>query len=200
LVQECDSEKSELILEAAARLLRQKSFKDLSMNELAEEAGVAKGTLYLYFRSKGDIYLSLLLEKLNAFAELVTDVDEQDLTARQALESILDASLRLYTGKTPSTGVPILAIPGIAPEEIEVGLQEHFFPVLEGLKKKLASIFTKGIRSKEFRKLDANRLAGVFLHLMEYCYVHSLLLADKPTNPADEITFMKDIFFRGILV
>lgn len=122
---ERDSKKSELILEAAARLLRQKSFKDLSMEELAEEAGVAKGTLYLYFRSKGDIYLPLLLQKLNAFAKLVTEVGE--------------------------------AIPGIVPEEIETGLQEHFFPLLEGLKKKLASI------------------------------------------PADEITFMKDNSFRGIL-
>lgn len=195
-----DSDKSKQIMAAAAKLMQHKSFKDLSMDELAAEAGVAKGTLYLYFRSKGDIYLSLLVEGVRDLDDLVgVVVADKKTTAREKLETILDTSLRLMRESPLFGNIPILALPGATPEEIEEGLRTEFFPRLESVKKKLADIFRMGIRSKEFRKLDQNKLAGVFLHLLEYCFVHSLLLANHPTEPEAEIPFVKDIFFRGIL-
>ena len=200
MVQESDSNKGRKILEAAARLMGQKSFKDVSMDELAAEAGVAKGTLYLYYRNKGDIYISLIMEGVSELAALLETVAQQKFsTARQKLEAILDTSLNRFGDALFSTSIPILSLPGANSEEIEGGLKRDFFPVLNSLKSKLAAIFKQGIRSKEFRKLDPFRLAGVFLHLLEYCYVHTLLVADSPTDPADEIPFIKDLFFKGIL-
>lgn len=180
--------------------MQHKSFKDLSMDELAQEAGVAKGTLYLYFRSKGDIYLTLLVEGVRRLTELVGNVaGDKKTTARDKLESILDTSLRFMKESPLFGNIPILALPGATPEEIEEGIRQDFFPKLEQVKKSLASIFKQGTRNREFRKLDPKRLAGVFLHLLEYCFVHSLLLADHPTEPEIEIAFVKDFFFKGIL-
>lgn len=201
MVRESDSRKSEQILEAAARLMRQKSFKDLSMDELAAEAGVAKGTLYLYFRSKGDIYLSMLLKGVNTLSHLINQVtDTATGSAREKLETIFDLSLQLW-GNQPSSGsIPLLAVPGTTPEEIEDELKVQLFPKVDSLKRTLADIFSQGTRSGEFRKLDPLRLAGVFLHLLEYCYVQGVLLADQPADPSGEMPFIKDLFFRGILV
>lgn len=198
--QDSDSSKSERILEAAAKLMRLKSFKDISMDELAYEAGVAKGTLYLYFRSKGDIYLSLLVEKVNAFARVVSEVTREKLaSSRQALERILEASHKAFAEKPRTQDVPIFAVPSVSPEEIEDDLQQKFFPVLNGLKMNLASVFKKGIESGEFRPLDPERLAGLFMHLLEYCYVHPMILSDTPTDPALEMVFVKDILIKGIM-
>ncbi len=198
--QDSDSAKGERILEAAARLMRVKSFKDISMDELASEAGVAKGTLYLYFRSKGDIYLSLLVEKVNAFSRVVSEVTRTPSeSSKTDLERILDASLEAFAQKPRSQEVPIFAVPGVSPEEIEDDLQQKFFPVLNGLKTALASIFERGTLSGEFRPLDPQRLAGLFMHLLEYCYVHPMILSDSPTDPALEMVFIKDILFKGIL-
>lgn len=47
------------ILHAAAVLIRQKGIEKVSIEEIAKEAGVAKGTFYLYFQSKADILSSL---------------------------------------------------------------------------------------------------------------------------------------------
>jgi len=200
LAQEQDSEKSQIILEAAARLMQHKSFKDLSMDDLAQEAGVAKGTLYLYFRSKGDIYLSLLMKGVSGLANLINEVkiNIKD-SARQMIETILDTSLKLMKDSPFFGNIPILALPGSTPEEIEEGLKRDFFPKLEDVKRVLTTIFKQGIKKREFRKLDPQRLAGVFLHLLEYCFVHSLLLAEHPTDPEAEIPFVKDLFFKGIL-
>jgi AcrR family transcriptional regulator len=48
------------ILEAARKVFARKGFEKATMDEIAEAAGVAKGTVYLYFQSKRDVYLEAL--------------------------------------------------------------------------------------------------------------------------------------------
>lgn len=48
----------DLILDAADRLLARYGYRKMTMDDLAEEVGIGKGTLYLHFRSKEDIALS----------------------------------------------------------------------------------------------------------------------------------------------
>lgn len=52
-------DKSSIIAESAARLFRDRGIADVSIEEIAAAAGIAKGTFYLYFRTRDD-----LLEKL----------------------------------------------------------------------------------------------------------------------------------------
>ena len=59
------------MLAAAAWLLDGWTFSDITMDRIAERAGVAKGTLYLYFRTKEALFLSLYEDRLIAwYAEL----------------------------------------------------------------------------------------------------------------------------------
>src|ERR1700756_4600868 len=51
----------EAIIEAAARLFRERGFGSVSMDELAEAAGVARRTLYNQFSSKEEIFREMLL-------------------------------------------------------------------------------------------------------------------------------------------
>ena len=53
------AERSQEILDAAAELFERIGFREVSMSLLAERAGVAKGTLYLYFPTKEAVYLAL---------------------------------------------------------------------------------------------------------------------------------------------
>jgi AcrR family transcriptional regulator len=66
----------DLILDAADRLLARYGFKKMTMDDLAREVGIGKGTIYLHFRSKEEIVLShvdriveRLLSKLRAIAD-----------------------------------------------------------------------------------------------------------------------------------
>lgn len=59
------------MLAATAELLEKWSYSDITMDRIAERAGVAKGTLYLYFRTKEALFLSLYEDRLGAwYAEL----------------------------------------------------------------------------------------------------------------------------------
>jgi AcrR family transcriptional regulator len=52
------------MLTAAAQLLESWSYRDITMERIADRAGVAKGTLYLYFRTRESLFLGLYQEKL----------------------------------------------------------------------------------------------------------------------------------------
>lgn len=68
--------KGEHILSKATQLLRENGAEGLSMNKLAEACNVAKGTLYLYFKTReeiiGAIYLSVFWNWLNALPQTLT--------------------------------------------------------------------------------------------------------------------------------
>jgi AcrR family transcriptional regulator len=69
------------ILAAAAELLEKWSYSDITMDRIAERAGVAKGTLYLYFRTKEALFLGLYEERLSIwYTELQALADHGDGT------------------------------------------------------------------------------------------------------------------------
>jgi len=84
----------EQILEAAEAVFLEKGFLNATTDEIAQRAEVAVGTLYLYFRSKEEMYVSLLFESVEIF--------RQELERIQALAATPDKKLRalwdfLYT-------------------------------------------------------------------------------------------------------
>ncbi len=57
------------ILEAARRVFARRGFDGATVDEIAEAAGVAKGTVYLYFPSKREIYLEALRQGISRLVE-----------------------------------------------------------------------------------------------------------------------------------
>jgi TetR/AcrR family fatty acid metabolism transcriptional regulator len=57
------------LLEAARRVFAEKGFHEATVDEVAEDAGVAKGTVYLYYRSKRDLYWAALKHGISSMHE-----------------------------------------------------------------------------------------------------------------------------------
>src|SRR5262250_2981137 len=65
-LQVSQSSKRERIVESALKLFANESYQAVTMDRVAEAAGVAKGTLYLYFQSKEDLYLGILTDGMES--------------------------------------------------------------------------------------------------------------------------------------
>jgi TetR/AcrR family transcriptional regulator, fatty acid metabolism regulator protein len=87
-----DPARGELILEAAARLFHKRHYHEVRMDDVAADAGVAKGTIYRYFRDKEDLYLALILASLNRFIA--------DITPMMADPEPADRRLRAYVRRS----------------------------------------------------------------------------------------------------
>jgi TetR/AcrR family transcriptional regulator len=57
------------IIEAAEGLFSEKGFKETTMQEISESAELSKGTIYLYFKSKEELYLSVCIKGVAEFGE-----------------------------------------------------------------------------------------------------------------------------------
>ena len=78
-----DPAKRQQILEGADRVFSQMGFDAASMNDITREAGVSKGTIYVYFDSKEELFLELCIayrEKLfsDIYSALEGDYDLRD--------------------------------------------------------------------------------------------------------------------------
>jgi TetR/AcrR family transcriptional regulator len=57
--------KRETIIEIAATMLSKRAFESVSMDEVAKVAGIAKGTLYLYFETREELFLAVYVHDFN---------------------------------------------------------------------------------------------------------------------------------------
>ena len=64
-----DPDKPQQIIEAAVRIFARKGYYNARVADIAREAGMAAGTIYLYFKTKDDILVSLFREKMARFVE-----------------------------------------------------------------------------------------------------------------------------------
>src|SRR5216684_2283702 len=68
-----ESDKHQQIIEAAVRVFARNGYYNSRVSDVAREAGVASGTIYLYFKTKDDILVTLFREKMAAWVSFVRE-------------------------------------------------------------------------------------------------------------------------------
>lgn len=84
---------AERMLDAAGRLFAERHFHAVRMEDVAGEAGVAKGTLYSYFRDKEALYLALLERASGQFVARLEEAVAEGEGPRRKLEAVVAAIL-----------------------------------------------------------------------------------------------------------
>jgi TetR/AcrR family fatty acid metabolism transcriptional regulator len=79
-----DPEKPQQIIQAAVRVFARKGYFSSRVSDIAREAGIAAGTIYLYFKTKEDILITLFREKMSVFVSSMRRAiaDEPDAVAK----------------------------------------------------------------------------------------------------------------------
>src|SRR5579859_2441781 len=93
-------ERERLIVQAAEEVLLEKGLRGVSMDDIAARVGISKGTLYLHFAKKEDLFLALLEQELRACLAIlleITAVDDSDVSAQ--LETIIRRIYQELLGK-----------------------------------------------------------------------------------------------------
>src|SRR2546430_4369697 len=89
-------DKRRLILDAAVRVFARKGYHTSRVGDIAEEAGVAHGLLYHYFRSKEELLETIFHETWRDVLDAVRSVEETDETARERLAGVAKILLRAW--------------------------------------------------------------------------------------------------------
>lgn len=89
----------ERILDGALRALARRGSKRLAMSDICEEAGVSRGTLYRYFRSKEEVLAAISEHIEQAYESLLAEAIEREPALEDRLQVVLKTTFS-YAGAT----------------------------------------------------------------------------------------------------
>src|SRR5256885_9963928 len=92
------AERRAAIIEAALDEFTARGFAATRLDDIAKRAGVAKGTIYLYFRDKESLFQELVRAMLSPVVSRVVGAPMIDLPARMGVEGIADMFVREVFG------------------------------------------------------------------------------------------------------
>lgn len=84
------NEKRQAIMQAAINLFRQQNYAQITMKQIADAVGSSKGTTFHYFATKEDLFMSLILERYQAyFNGLIRDLETRPALTEPAFIALM---------------------------------------------------------------------------------------------------------------
>ncbi|MFD1927223.1 TetR/AcrR family transcriptional regulator [Sporosarcina siberiensis] len=90
-----DKPKYKQIIDAAVIVIAENGYHQAQVSKIAKEANVADGTIYLYFKNKEDILISVFREKMAIFVDNVQIILNQDIDTSEKLLKMIDNHFRV---------------------------------------------------------------------------------------------------------
>lgn len=187
------------ILAAAVKIFTLKGFAATKLDVVAKEAGVSKGTVYLYFESKEALFKAVVNEfVLPQIARAEEQAENYTGSIKDLMVELVE-QWRVNVLETDLSGIPkiIIAEASNFPELATFYLEN----VIQRARKFATNLIEFGIERGEFRKCNTNYAARAFLTPMIFTAIwrHSLAPFDENYDIREYLNTHLDIFMRGIL-
>jgi AcrR family transcriptional regulator len=188
-----DSDKRVAIIEAAHRIVAGKGYLRSTVEDIAHEAGVAKGTVYLYFKDKPDILVGMFAAALNRAVEMVRDAAAWPLSPTEKLGRLFRDWTRLlhdHPDLMPFTSPDAATIAAQELEAFKLAIK----PKMRELIDALADVIRPGIESGAFRLVDPQMAAVMFIH----AFPTTFMAARQTLAVPDPAAAALDILLNGL--
>jgi len=151
------------IQNCAAAVFYQKGFADATMEEIAQRAELSKATLYLYYRSKDDLFYSIIEPALSRLGKrLVKIAGSRDEAADLTIRKLIDATYHLYE-KDPDAYHVLSRYNAAEFTKILPGSKlDHLKDIMRSNLRQMEEAVRKGMEQGLFRKSDP-KLAAIIL-------------------------------------
>lgn len=187
------------LLSAALDLFVEKGFAATRMEEVAVRAGVSKGTVFLYFPSKDELFKAVVRENISGrFAEWSAEFDAFEGSGGEALHLAMSAWWQ-RVGATKASGISKLMISegGNFPDIAEFYQREVVQPGHELIRR----VLQRGVDRGEFQIADmGNAVYGVIasmIFLILSRHAGACLANGEPIDAEAYIASQSAIFLRG---
>ena len=186
------------MLATALDLFSRKGYHNVSMQEIAEKAEFAIGTLYKFFQNKEDLYKALVLEKCDQFEDAITRAIEEPDDVVEKLRNYVRTRGERFRSNLPFVRLFLAERRG-ASFNIKAGLDDELRKRYHNFLKKLAAIFDSGIKNKRFKKIaDPYYLAVALDSIVDASLLLWLDAPERHPYPEDPDTIL-NIFFQGLI-
>ena len=184
--------KRQSIQEAVIRLMCREGLASVTMERVAQEVGIAKGTVYLHYRDKQQLLDDVKESALAPLTEKIDEILHGDAAA--------DRKLRAYSQQ-------YLAYFDEHRDLFRSLLYEHEVTRVRGSRfqtdryrrtlQEVARVIRDGVRGGVFRDVDPHNVAAMFIE-SNLALVNQRLLTEKPAAVDDDAALLADVFINGL--
>lgn len=183
------------ILEAARRVFARKGFDQTTVDDIAAAAGVAKGTLYLYFRSKREIYFEALKEGVLALHAESDRRMASGATAAQKIRAFISTRVKYFEENRDFFRIYCSEFPNFfgAPAPAPRAMRDLYVQQAA----KLEAVLKEAVREGEIRKVCPHATA-LRLYDMTVGMIAQRLLGWSKADADEDVESLFDLLWRGI--
>ena len=181
------------ILEGAMKVFAENGFHKSQVSRIAKEAGVADGTIYLYFKKKEDILTCLFQEKLGELVEKFNRAVDESASAKDALRKICE----IHFGELENN-IHMAYLTQIELRQSDLELRKEIGLALKRYIILIENILEKGKNDGSFRSdLDVKLVRLLIFGGMDEV-VTSWLISGQKYSLTAQVGPTLDFFLRGI--
>jgi AcrR family transcriptional regulator len=184
------------ILEQAQRIFASKGFHNTSVAEIAGASGFAVGTLYQFFESKEQLYISMVTEKLNMMYSGVQESVGKETDIVKKIEVMVASQFHFVENNTEFCSLFIrgehlsLSAGGI---ELRKQLKTDYAAQIALTEK----VMREGIQAGLLKRMDPRMMAAALAGIIN-SYASKWLTTDEGTSLMNYVPFVMDIFLKGV--
>ncbi|WP_442601177.1 TetR/AcrR family transcriptional regulator [Paenibacillus sp. KN14-4R] len=186
-------EKYDLILDAALKVFAEHGFHRAQVAKIAREAGVADGTIYLYFKRKEDILICLFREQLGKLLQLANEAIRDISDVKTALRTICEIH---YTHL--ESNLDLAFVTQIELRQSSLELRKEIGIAYKPYIKLVEDLLNRGIAQNVFRPDMNVKLVRLLILGAIDEVVTSWLIAGQKYSLAAQVDGTVDFFLKGI--
>jgi len=184
--------KRESIIEVASKTFGEKGYSLTTIDEITKKAGIGKGTFYIYFKNKDDLFYAIVEENFNNFLnEVKTEIEKIDnFFAR--LKKFIEMYLLHHEKNYFLFKILVQEKPSLKRGEF-IKFWNTFFSKWDFLKNEIL----KQIKEGTLKKLDPDDIMYSFLGIL-HGNIHRWLLSGRQYSLSKKTDTVYELFINGI--
>ncbi|MGW8180525.1 MAG: TetR/AcrR family transcriptional regulator, partial [bacterium] len=185
----------EEILWAAEEVFSEKGYVSATVDEIAQRAEFAVGTLYRFFENKSDLYSETVLTRMRMMEEKIYTTLQVGDSPAEAVKSYFGSRIELFW-EYPRFFRLFFSGPVGTISDANLGFLPEILERYERLLGEIRRLLSEGVRRGEFRKYSPDLLTLTMEGLLK-AYVEKRSREDNPVRDEEEEELLFQIFLSG---
>ena len=184
------------ILEAAEKIFAKKGFYTTTMEEVAKEARLAKGTIYLYFESKEDLFFEVIERKLDILLGKIEEELQQSNSPSQKVKKVIGIHLKFLEENEDFFKI-MQNLSESLKKRMEKKLKSRVIQKQSHYIEMLGKLIQKAIIEGEIKPLDSRKLAVILMGIIHSLTLYWVSRKEKDSLFKDE-SLIWEMFWSGV--
>jgi len=183
------------IIDAASRLFSERDYHAVKVDDIAERVGLSKGTIYLYYENKENLFFSIIIERAKVLYARLEQASQCETEFPDCLHKFVSTYLSFFRDHEAFFKI-------IHSEKTRLDMETHHkmhdysSEVLKALFKVVIELMQKGQKNGVLRKDDPRTLSKILIALLNVYTFQRIILGEKSKHN-EEVNEVVEYFLNG---